>query len=137
MSHEQVTLVSQAIHNPGDARHFMRIKPVKRRVRIRLGDEVLAETTAAVRLLEAGHDLYDPAFYLPAGDVTASLRQNDHSTHCPLKGDAVYFDLLGSDGSVRQEKIAWSYPKPFGFAGELAGLVAFYPDHVTFEEAPL
>jgi uncharacterized protein (DUF427 family) len=56
----QVTLSRDTIHNPDDPRHYMRIKPVKGRVRILLGGRVLADSTDALRLLEAGHDVYDP-----------------------------------------------------------------------------
>ena len=51
--------------------------------------------------------------------------------------DAAYFDLLDGSGAVVQAKIAWTYPQPFDFASELNGLVAFYADQVTIEEAPI
>ena len=131
------TLVTGAAHNPSEPRHFMRIKPVSRRVRVLRDGAVLADSTAAVRLLEVGKDLYDPVFYFPRNDVTGALKQIDHSTHCPLKGDATYFDLTGDDGAVVEEKIAWSYPTPLDFAADLSGLIAFYGDKVTVEESPL
>ncbi len=134
---ETVTLVEGAAHNPAEPRHFMRIKPVRRRVRVLRDGAVLADSTAAVRLLEVGRDLYDPVIYFPRDDVTDALKKNAHSTHCPLKGDAVYFDLPGMSGGIVAEKIAWSYETPLDFASELAGLVAFYGDAVTVEEAPL
>ena len=137
MSQADTTLVANAIHNPAEPRHFMRIKPVARHVVFRLGDEVLAETTRAVRVLEAGKDLYDPVFYIPPSDVTATLRRNDHTTHCPLKGDAAYFDLVGADGEIRLPGIAWSYPDPPEGAADLAGLIAFYGDRVGIAETPL
>ena len=137
MSHAETTLVSNAIHNPAEPRHFMRIKPVERRVVIWRDGEMLAETTGAVRVLEVGKDLYDPVFYLPQSDVTPRLRRSDHVTHCPLKGDAAYFDLVDADGELRVARIAWTYPEPLGFAAELAGRVAFYANHVTIEDAPL
>lgn len=133
----ETTLVRDAIHNPAEPRHFMRIKPVERRIAIWLGEELLAETTGAVRLLEAGRDLYDPVLYLPAADVSPRLRRNDDASHCPLKGDAVYFDLVDAAGNVRVAKIAWSYPEPLPFAEALAGRIAFYASHVTVEESPL
>ena len=137
MPHPDVTLAQETIHNPSEPRHFMRLKPVGRRVRIRLGDEVLAETTRALRVLEVGKDLYDPVLYVPDEDVVARLGPNDRTTHCPLKGDAAHFDLIGEDGTVRQPKIAWSYREPLGHASGLAGRTAFYTDRLTVEEAPL
>lgn len=137
MSRSDTTLVPNAIHNPAEPRHFMRIKPVARRVVIRLGDEVLADTTRAVRVLEVGKDLYDPAIYILPSDVSATLSRNDHTTHCPLKGDAAYFDLAAGDGGIREAGIAWCYPEPLEFAADLAGRIAFYGDRVTVEESPL
>ena len=138
MAHVETTMVANAIHNPAEPRHFMRIKPAGRRVVIWRDGEMLAESIEAVRVLEVGKDLYDPVLYLPAADVTPRLRRNaEHSSHCPLKGDAVYFDLVDADGAVQVAKIAWSYPEPFGFASDLAGRIAFYARHVTVEEAPL
>ena len=137
LSKETVTLVKGAAHNPAEPRHFMRIKPVTRRVRVLRDGAVLAESTSAMRLLEVGKDLYDPVIYFPRQDVSDALKKNTHSTHCPLKGDAAYFDLQGDDGAVLAERIAWSYEAPFDFASDLAGLVAFYGDAVTVEEAPL
>ncbi len=132
------TLVSDAIHNPAEPRHFMRIKPVERRIAIWRDGEMLAESTGAVRVLEAGKDLYDPVLYLPPEDVTPRLRPDPgQSSHCPLKGDAVYFDLVDADGAVEVPKIAWSYPEPLAFASDLAGRIAFYAKHVTIEDSPL
>lgn len=133
MANADVTLSGQTIHNPGEPRHFMRLKPVERRVRVLRGGVVLAESDAGLRLLEVGRDFYDPTLYLPRADIRATLEQTEKSTHCPLKGDAVYFDLVSGD-SVLEPEIAWAYPAPFGFADALAGRIAFYPDKVTILE---
>lgn len=136
-SHPEITHAAGAVHNPRDPRHFMRIKPVEGRVRVRLGDYVLADSDAAVRVLEVGRDFYDPVVYLPEADVSAPLAQSAAaSTHCPIKGNAVYFDLLDPDGGRVQEAIAWSYPEPVGDAAGLAGRIAFYGRYVTVEEMP-
>lgn len=137
MSRSDVTLVEDTVHNPREPRHFMRIKPVPRRVRIRLGDELLAETDSAVQVLEVARDFYDPVLYVPAGDIRASLaRGAAPSTHCPIKGDAVYFDLPDPADGHDRESIAWAYPDPVAGAGELAGRIAFDSAHVTIELSP-
>ena len=136
MPNSDITLSKETIHNPDEPRHFMRLKPVAGRVRVLRDGVVLADTTDAMRVLEVGKDVYDPVFYLPERDVSAPLGPNPRSTHCPLKGDAVYFDLLGPSGEVQQPEIAWSYAAPFDFAAGLAGRIAFYARHVTVEEAP-
>lgn len=137
MQTEDLTLARDTIHNPGEVRHFMKLKPVNRRVRVLRDGIVLADTKQAVRLLELGRDFYDPVFYIPTDDVTAKLVRTSRSSHCPLKGDAAYFDLVDGRGELLQPEIAWSYLEPFDFAPALKGLLAFYGDQVTIEESPL
>jgi uncharacterized protein (DUF427 family) len=134
---EQITKCPKAIHNPGDARHFMRIKPIAGTIRVKFNDEVIAESTEAVRLLEVGNDFYDPTIYFPREDVTAHFAIMDKESHCPIKGDAIYFDLLNEDREVIAEEIAWCYPKTFDFAEEIKDLIAFYGEKVTVEELPV
>ena len=134
---EEVTLVSGAIHNPAEPRHFMVIKPVHRRVRVLFEGTVIAETTEALRLLEVGKDLYDPALYLPREALKVPVRPSEHATYCPLKGDAGYLDVIGDEGKVIAPNLAWTYAKPFSFAKAITDRVSFYADRVTMEEAPL
>lgn len=126
-SNEAVTLATDTIHNPAEARHFMAIKPVDRRVRIFFGDVLLADTSRAVRVIEVGRALYDPVLYIPPDDIHIKLDRIDKSTHCPLKGDASYYTLDG-------EEIAWCYDAPFDFAVDLTGRVAFWAEKVRIEE---
>ncbi len=115
------------IRNPGNAAHFMALKPIKSRVRVYAGDTLLADTQEALRLVEVGRDIYDPLVYVPADDMTADLERLEKSTHCPLKGDASYHALAG-------EEIAWSYDAPLDFARGIAGYHAFWPGKVRIEE---
>ncbi|MEM7516525.1 MAG: DUF427 domain-containing protein, partial [Planctomycetota bacterium] len=79
---------AKLVRRPDAPGRFMRIRPVEKRVRILIGDEELASTTGAKRIIEHGRDLYEPVLYIPRVDVTANLTKRDKSTHCPLKGDA-------------------------------------------------
>lgn len=137
MQPSDVTLVQGAAHNPNEPRHFMRIKPLRRQIRVYRGDRLLAESTTALRVLEVGRDVYDPVYYLPRADVRTPLEPLELSTHCPIKGDAAYFALPGEGDEPTVEKIAWSYQTPIPMAEALKGHVAFYPEHVRFEDAPL
>lgn len=129
MSHPDITMSDQTIHNPAEPRHFLRAKPVPRLVRVRRGDTILAETTDALRVTELAKDMLDPVFYLPVSDLRVALTPVEgKTTHCPLKGDASYF--ADADGT----HIAWTYEAPFDFADVLAGRIAFYADEVTVEE---
>ncbi len=135
-SRAQVTLSQDTIHNPDDPRHYMRIKPVKGRVRILLGGRVLAESKRALRLLEAGHDILDPVLYLPLADVRANLAPVEKRTFCPLKGHASYFDLVSDQGQVEVPEIAWSYQETLDCAVGIKDLVAFDASRVAIEEHP-
>ncbi|MCI4663689.1 MAG: DUF427 domain-containing protein [Neomegalonema sp.] len=137
MSQSQITHAAAAIHNPADPRHFMRIRTLSRRIRVWRGDVLVADCGAPRLLQEVGRDFYLPAFYLPQSDLLASLAPHAAQTHCPLKGDASYFDLLDENGNIAVAKAAWTYGAPLAFALELKGLVAFYPEHFAFEDRPL
>lgn len=133
-----VTLSSHTIHNPDEPRHFMRIRPVEKLVRVRHGDRILAETTAALRVIEAGRDIYEPSLYLPRGDVRAQLRPADREqTFCPIKGRATYYDLPSEGDGPAMSEVAWSYETTVDGAEALKGRIAFYPELVTVEEVPL
>lgn len=116
------------VRAPGNPAHLMHVKPVTRRIRITRGGKVLAESAAALRVMETGKDVYDPMIYLPRADLADGLALVDgKSTHCPLKGDCSYFALDGED-------VAWSYDRPIAEADIIRDLVAFYPDKVVVEE---
>ena len=125
-----------AIRRPDAPDHYMVLRPINRRIVIRLSDGTrLAESTRATRLMEVGKTLYDPVVYLPKQDLTADLEKQDNTTHCPLKGDATYFSYRRA-GEVLPS-LAWSYDTPLYFAQDIVGLIAFYSDKVLVEEHPM
>ena len=99
------------------------------RARATLGDTVVAESDCAVKLFEAS---YPPVVYFPASDRVAEHFEADeeHSTYCPFKGHASYWNLPGDGGS----RAAWSYEEPYDECEGIRGHVAFYADRVTVEE---
>ena len=111
--------------------HPITIAPAKGRVVVRFGGEIVADTTYALELREA---TYKPVFYIPRGDAKLShFHRTAHSTHCPYKGDASYFDLKAADSSV--PNAVWSYETPFPAMAEIKGHLAFYPNHVSIEHS--
>jgi uncharacterized protein (DUF427 family) len=116
-----------ALRNPANPNHLMVVRPIKRTVRVYVGDTLIAETQSALRVMEMGKSLYDPAIYVPASDVVVSLEPVDKSTHCPLKGDA---DYVSFDG----DEIAWAYNRPLETSTQLAQHFAFWPDKVRVSE---
>lgn len=101
------------------------IEPAGRRVRVLLGETVLAESENALVLDETD---YGPVYYFPRADVNLdTMTRTDHRTFCPYKGDASYWS------AGEQENLAWSYEEPFDEMTEITGYVAFYRDRVEIE----
>jgi len=110
--------------------HPITITPNPRRVRVSVGDIVVADTTRALTLKEAK---YPAVQYVPREDTRMELlRRTDRTTHCPYKGDANYFSIA-ADGQVVENSI-WTYETPFPAMAEISGHLAFYPDKVKIEE---
>lgn len=105
--------------------HPITIAPQPRRLRVVWQGRVLAETSRALELREAG---YPPVQYIPREDVAmALLARGERRTHCPYKGDASYY------GTAEAPDLAWSYEQPFPAMAAIAGHLAFYPGKVTLE----
>lgn len=117
---------------PGFARHpnhVVSIEPSPMRVTARVGDRVIADTQAALRVEESRHD---PVWYFPADAVDpAVLIPSESTTYCPFKGHASYFSI--DTGTERLEDAVWSYPAPFDECRPLQGYLAFYADRVRVE----
>lgn len=99
-------------------------------IRISIGDVVIAETKRGKTLREGK---YPATVYVPREDVDfARLAGSDHSTHCPFKGDATYFDFMNEASAAPTiEQVAWSYEDPFDQMDEIRDHLAFYADRVT------
>lgn len=120
-----ITLVRGAIHNPSEPRHFMRVVPLTDSVvTIRVGATEVGRSRRALEVREVARDIYEPVLYLPRADLDMGLlRPNPRTTHCPLKGDTAYFDIVTDDTSVPEA--AWSYVEVIEAAAILRDLVAF------------
>jgi uncharacterized protein (DUF427 family) len=102
--------------------------PFARRVRVTVGDEIVADTDRALALDETG---LRRRFYIPRGDVRMErLEPTTKETHCPWKGDASYWTVAGvRDG-------AWSYERPdTDDAQPIAGYLSFDGAGIAVEVA--
>ncbi len=100
-----------------------RIVPDRRRILVRLGDQPIADTIGAVRILETASP---PTLYLPPADVrTDLLARADGASMCEWKGRATYWNVVLPD--TRRARAAWSYEDPFGTFALIEGWFAFYP----------
>ncbi len=105
--------------------HYAEYHPSEVKLELKYGNQTLASSHRAVRL-EEFHQEYDflPVYYFPKEDVQMELfTPNKHETHCPIKGEASYWDYKSKDKSL--ENAAWAYQTPKKGAEEIDGLMAF------------
>ena len=119
MMSEKLVLVP----SPG---HPITIAPASATVTVRWAGRVIAKTEDALVLRES---TYRPVYYLPLDAVESDvLEASTHRTYCPYKGDATYYSL--TDGDQVTADAVWTYLSPYDAVSEIAGRVAFYPQHV-------
>jgi uncharacterized protein (DUF427 family) len=100
-----------------------RVEPSDELVEVVLGGEVIARTTASLRVLETSHP---PTYYLPA-DAFADgiLRPVPGNTSCEWKGQASYVDLVTPTATA--PRAGWTYPDPIAGFEALLGHYAVMP----------
>ncbi|MBI5161855.1 MAG: DUF427 domain-containing protein [Micrococcales bacterium] len=100
-----------------------RVEPTGEHVVVRLGGAVIAETDAALRVLETSHP---PAYYLPrSAFVAGALTAAPGGSWCEFKGAASYLDVHG--GGRVAGGAAWFYPRPAPGFEVLRERVSLYP----------
>ena len=118
-------MVERTIRIPGPD-HPITVTPTGKRVVVRFGGTVIADSTDALTLQES---TYPPVQYIPRKDLDMSLlERTDHSTWCPYKGDASYFSI--PMGGSRSVNAIWTYETPHDAAAQIKDHVAFYGDRV-------
>jgi uncharacterized protein (DUF427 family) len=114
------------VGHPRDPFHRIDIRRGSRHVRIELDGELLAESTRPTLLFETN---LPPRFYLPPDDVRDDLlRRSAKRTVCAYKGEASYRSV--ELGGRLVDDLAWSYDEPLRDAAPIAGLLAFFDEHV-------
>ena len=120
---------------PGYAKHpehTVTVEPAPSRVRVERGGLVLADSDRALILREAD---YPAVAYIPREHVSMdAMEPESRTTQCPFKGDASYFTITGGGEPVAGG--AWTYETPYDEVSEIAGHVAFYPEHVSITGVP-
>lgn len=99
---------------------------------VRAGGAVIAESTAALELVEGD---YAPVIYFPRADIAmAFLEPTATVTTCPHKGQASYFSIVTKSKTLPDA--AWSYEDPKPGMEKIRGHLAFYttPEKVTVEQ---
>jgi uncharacterized protein (DUF427 family) len=119
----------EVIGHPRDPYHRIDIRRTSAPIRVRVGGELVAETTRAKVLFETG---LPPRYYVPEADLRAELLElSDKTTICPYKGLASYWSVVVGD--KRFDDVFWSYLEPFGEVLDVAGYRSFLGDNVDFE----
>lgn len=99
------------------------------RVQVLFEGHSIATSDDVIVLREAGHD---PVRYFPREHVAmAFLRKTDKVTHCPYKGQASYYTIMRDRQII--ENAIWSYEDPLPGVSQIAGRLAFYPEHFDFQ----
>ena len=98
------------------------LEPSAKRLRVEFNGKVVADSCEAMLLYETRHL---PVYYFPRQDIDwSSFEVSEHSTYCPFKGEAAYWDVAVR--GRREANALWSYPQPFSEVPELADYCAFY-----------
>ena len=105
-----------------------RLEPTPRHIRIVLNDRLLADTSAALRILETSHP---PVYYLPPAAVAEGLlhRSLSRQSFCEFKGLATYWTLHLP--GIEIQDVAWSYEQPSKPYSALRRYVAFYASRLA------
>jgi uncharacterized protein (DUF427 family) len=116
--------------------HHIEVRQGEEKVVVRVNGTVVATSSRPVVLTETGAPV---RYYLPEKDVAMDLLVPTPTTsHCPFKGDAVYWSVRTGDGPGDLARdVVWSYPRPLDTVSEISGLLAFWPERpgVTMEVA--
>ena len=100
--------------------HRLLFEPFPRRARAVVNGDTLFDTRDGKLLYETG---ILPVLYVPEADFDAALLEpSDHTSHCPFKGDASYWNAAGRENAV------WAYLDPLPEAEWLRGYRAVYRD---------
>ena len=101
--------------------------PTGQTVTITYKGTVIAESNAALWVKETKHA---DVIYLPRSAMREEFfTATDHSTYCPFKGHANYWQLNVA-GEI-QENIVWSYESPYEEVLELKDFISFYTDRTA------
>jgi uncharacterized protein (DUF427 family) len=106
--------------------HVVTTDPVESRVTVTVRGVTLADSTRARVLHETG---LPDRHYIPRADVAMDhLVPTATTSHCPFKGDAVYWSAVVGDTTVVD--VAWSYPTPIDGRDDIAELICFFDEKV-------
>lgn len=93
--------------------HYAKTRSSDRNYRVFFKDELILESNQALELIEHydGKD-FPTVVYFPEAAVSALLTsKSDHSSYCPIKGEASYLNYRDAIDGI------WYYPEPYSQVG--------------------
>lgn len=119
----------RALGHPRDPFHRVDTRRSSRHVVVRVGGEVVADSTRPVALFETG---LPTRWYVPEDDVRTDLLEATGSTSvCPYKGVAGYWTARVA--GTEAVDVAFGYPEPLEEALATRGHLCFLGDEVRTE----
>ena len=113
-----------------DPDHPITVTATPKRMQVRYGDHVIADSAMALTLQES---TYPAVIYFPREDVSMEFfSRTEKTTHCPYKGDANYYTIL-MDGRFADNAV-WTYEHPYPAMESIRDRLAFYPNQVEIYE---
>jgi uncharacterized protein (DUF427 family) len=113
------------VGHAADPYHRIDIRQASRRIVVRSGTRVIADSARPMALFESG---FAPRWYVPREDVDeTALTSVELQTFCPYKGLCSYYDI----GDAHHA--AWSYKDAWNEVRRIANFVSFEPDQVEVE----
>jgi uncharacterized protein (DUF427 family) len=113
------------VGHAADRYHRIDIRRTSRRLVVRSGERVIADSSRPLVLYESG---FAPRWYIPREDIDeASLTSSDSETFCPYKGVCSYYDIGDAN------RAAWSYRQAYAEVERVSDLVSFEPDKITVQ----
>jgi len=104
--------------------HRVVIEDSPKRTRVFFDGRPIADSCRVKLMHETGHL---PVYYFPRQDVDEGcLVSTDHTSFCPVKGDARYWSVRVGDRTA--ENAVWNYPRPVAGCPDISALLAFYWD---------
>lgn len=99
--------------------HYANIEPSAKTWQVYLDQKLILESDRALELKEHydGRD-FPAVIYFPALDAL-EVSANSHTTHCPIKGDASYWNYQNIENAI------WAYRTPVDSASAIANHYAF------------
>ena len=106
--------------------HSVELIPLSGEVQVKALGTIIATSSNTLRVDESR---YPPVIYVPRSDVDFyKLTENDHTTYCPFKGEARYWNIQVGDDFLGNA--VWGYDTPYDEVAVLKDYVAFYSDKI-------